>query len=401
METQQDLSLAYSPGVAEPCLEIAKDPELAYKYTNKGRMVACISNGTAVLGLGNIGALASKPVMEGKSVLFKKFAGVDCIDLCVDAPDKEQFINVVKCLAPSFGGINLEDIKGPDCFEVEARLKEIMPIPVFHDDQHGTAIICLAGLWNALEISGKKIGDIKIVCNGAGAAGIACMNLLVNAGANKDNCFVCDTKGVIWPRRTSGMNDFKMSLANNTVQQDMTLEEISVGADVLIGVSAANVFTEKIVKSMAADPVIFAMANPNTEIVPTLAKEYRPDCIVATGRSDYANQINNVMCFPFLFRAALDTRSSSINEEMKMAAAHAIAALAKEEVPDAVKKAIPGREFVFGREYVVPTPFDPRLMERIACAVAEAAAKSGVARNPIQDYDLYRQQLKNVMGAKL
>lgn len=243
--------------------------------------------------------------------------------------------------------------------------------------------------------------DIKIVCNGAGAAGIACMNLLVNAGANKDNCFVCDTKGVIWPRRASGMNDFKMTLANGTIQQDMTLEEISVGADVLIGVSAANVFTETIVKSMAKDPVIFAMANPNPEIVPSLAKEYRPDCIIATGRSDYANQINNVMCFPFLFRAALDTRSTQINEEMKMAAAQAIAALAKEEVPDAVKKAIPGREFVFGREYVVPTPFDPRLMERVAVAVAEAAAKTGVARNPIQDYDAYRQQLRNVLEAKL
>lgn len=402
MDSQHDLSLAYSPGVAEPCLEIAKDPELAYKYTNKGRLVACISNGTAVLGLGNIGALASKPVMEGKSVLFKKFAGVDCIDICVDAPDKDEFINVVKCLAPSFGGINLEDIKGPDCFDVENKLKEIMPIPVFHDDQHGTAIICLAGLWNALEISGKNIADIKIVCNGAGAAGIACMNLIVKAGANKDNCFVCDTKGVIYPERKAGMNDFKMTLANKTVTKDTTLEEISVGSDVLIGVSAANVFTETIVKSMNKDPVIFAMANPNPEIIPSLAKEYRPDCIVATGRSDYANQINNVMCFPFLFRATLDTRATQINEEMKMAAAKAIAALAKEEVPDVVKKAIPGREFVFGRDYVVPTPFDPRLMERIAVSVAEAAAKTGVARAPIEDYEAYKQTLKNILNpAKL
>lgn len=310
MATQADLSLAYSPGVAQPCLEIARDPELAYKYTNKGRMVACISNGTAVLGLGNIGALASKPVMEGKAVLFKKFAGVDCVDLCVDAPDKEQFINVVKCLAPSFGGINLEDIKGPDCFEVEARLKELLPIPVFHDDQHGTAVICLAGLWNALEISGKNISDIKIVCNGSGASGIACMNLLVNAGAKKENMFVCDTKGVIWPGRKTGMNNFKRTLANPTVTKNTSLEEIAAGADVLIGVSGPNVFTERIVKSLNKDPVIFAMANPNPEILPTLAREYRPDCIIATGRSDYANQINNVMCFPFLFRAALDTRST-------------------------------------------------------------------------------------------
>jgi len=276
-----------------------------------------------------------------------------------------------------------------------------MPIPVFHDDQHGTAIICLAGLVNALEISGKKIGEIKIVCNGAGAAGIACMNLIVNAGANRDNCFVCDTKGVIWPERTAGMNDFKMTLANKTVSADMTLEETAKGADVLIGVSAANVFTETIVKSLAKDPVIFAMANPNPEIVPTLAREYRPDCIIATGRSDYANQINNVMCFPFLFRATLDTRASQINEEMKMAAANAIAALAKEEVPDVVKKAIPGREFVFGREYVVPTPFDPRLMERISCAVAKAAADSGVARTPITDWDQYKEGLKNLLNAKL
>jgi len=392
--------LAYSPGVAEPCLEITRDPELAYKYTNKGSMVACISNGTAVLGLGNIGALASKPVMEGKAVLFKKFAAVDCVDLCVDAPDKEQFINVVKCLAPSFGGINLEDIKGPDCFEVEAKLKELMPIPVFHDDQHGTAVICLAGLWNALEISGKDISNIKIVCNGAGASGIACMRLLVHAGASKDNMFVCDTKGVIYPERKSGMNDFKMTLANPNIKQDTSLEEIAAGADVLIGVSAANVFTEQIVKSLNKDPVIFAMANPNPEIVPTLAREYRPDCIIATGRSDYANQINNVMCFPFLFRATLDTRATQINEEMKMAAAKAIAGLAKEEIPEEVKKAIPGREFVFGPEYIVPTPFDPRLLERVACSVADAANKSGVARTPIEDFDVYKRQLKELLASQ-
>ena len=274
-----------------------------------------------------------------------------------------------------------------------------MPIPVFHDDQHGTAIICLAGLWNALEISKKDIGNIKIVCNGAGAAGIACTKLLINAGANKNNVFVVDTKGVIWPGRKAGMNDFKMTLANATISKDTTLAEISTGADVLIGVSAANVFTESIVRSLNKDPVIFAMANPNPEIVPTLARQYRPDCIIATGRSDYANQINNVMCFPFLFRAALDCRASSINEEMKMAAAKAIAALAKEPVPEEVKKAIPGRTFVFGREYVVPTPFDPRLMERVACSVAKAAETSGVAKYPIQDFEQYKKELHAIRMA--
>jgi malate dehydrogenase (oxaloacetate-decarboxylating)(NADP+) len=325
MDGPKDLTLAYSPGVASPCLEIQRDPELAYKYTNKGNMVACISNGTAVLGLGNIGALASKPVMEGKAVLFKKFADVECIDLCVDAPDKDDFINCVKHLAPSFAGINLEDIKGPDCFYVETKLKEIMPIPIFHDDQHGTAIVCLAGLINALEISGKDVKNLKVVCNGAGAAGVACMKLLVNYGANKDNLFMVDTKGVIYPERKLGMNDFKMELANASITQDTTLEEICKGCDVLVGVSAPGVFTEEIMKNLAKDPIIFAMANPEPEIRPELAKKLRPDCIIATGRSDYPNQINNVMCFPFLFRATLDTRSKQINEEMKMAAAKALA----------------------------------------------------------------------------
>jgi len=321
--------LAYSPGVAEPCLEIKRDPELAYKYTNKGNMVACISNGTAVLGLGNIGALASKPVMEGKACLFKKFAGVNCIDVCVDAQDPEQFVNVVKCLAPSFGGINLEDIKGPDCFYVETKLKECMPIPVFHDDQHGTAIVCLAGLINALEISGKKIEDIKVVCNGAGAAGIACMKLLQAYGAKADNMFVVDTQGVIYKGRKQGMNSFKEELANPNVTKDTTLLEACQNADVLIGVSSAGVFTEEILKVLNKDPVIFAMANPEPEVRPEVAKKVRPDCIIATGRSDYPNQINNVMCFPFLFRATLDTRSTQINEEMKMAAAKALADLTK------------------------------------------------------------------------
>jgi malate dehydrogenase (oxaloacetate-decarboxylating)(NADP+) len=334
MATQKDLALAYSPGVAQPCLEIAKDPELAYKYTNKSNMVACISNGTAVLGLGNIGALASKPVMEGKSVLFKKFADVNCIDLCVDTQDPDEFINCVKLLAPSFGGINLEDIKGPDCFYVEEKLKSLMPIPVFHDDQHGTAIVCLAGLINSMEISGKKIEDIKIVCNGAGAAGIACIKLIIAFGAKQENVFMCDTKGVIYPTRKEGMNDFKLGLANSTITVDTSLEEVCKGCDVLIGVSAPGVFTEAIMMNLSKDPIIFAMANPEPEIRPELAKQYRPDCIIATGRSDYPNQINNVMCFPFLFRATLDTRSKQINEEMKMAAALALAGLAKLPVPE-------------------------------------------------------------------
>jgi len=309
MNSAKDLSLAYSPGVADPCLAIRDDPEAAYRYTNKGNMVACISNGTAVLGLGNIGALAGKPVMEGKSVLFKKFAGVNCVDLCVDAEDKDDFINCVKFLAPSFGGINLEDIKGPDCFYIEEKLKAIMPIPVFHDDQHGTAIVCLAGLINALEISGKNIADIKIVCNGAGAAGIACTKLIINYGANPKNVFVCDTKGVIYKGRKAGMNDFKESLANDTITENTSLADVCKGCDVLIGVSAPKVFDEEVMKNLAKDPIIFAMANPEPEIRPELAKQLRPDCIIATGRSDYPNQINNVMCFPFLFRATLDTRS--------------------------------------------------------------------------------------------
>lgn len=309
MGSASDLSLAYSPGVAEPCLAIQRDPALAYKYTNKGNMVACISNGTAVLGLGNIGALAGKPVMEGKAVLFKKFAGVNCVDICVDAPDKEDFINCVKHLSPSFGGINLEDIKGPDCFDVESRLKDLMDIPVFHDDQHGTAIICLAALINSLEISKKDVSNIKIVCNGAGAAGIACMNLIVRYGANPENCYVCDTKGVIYPERKLGMNDFKMQLANKKIKANTSLTEICKGCDVLIGCSAAGAFTEEVLKNLNSNPVIFAMANPEPEIRPEVARAIRPDCIIATGRSDYPNQVNNVMCFPFLFRAALDTKS--------------------------------------------------------------------------------------------
>jgi len=395
MENTLDLSLAYSPGVAEPCLRIAEDPSTAYRYTNKGNMCACVSNGTAVLGLGNIGALASKPVMEGKAVLFKKMADVECVDLCIDAPNPDDFINVVKHLGPSFGALNLEDIKGPDCFYVEAKLKELMDIPVFHDDQHGTAIVCLAGLINACIIYKKDIKDLKIVCNGAGAAGIACMNLVKAYGANPEKLFVCDTRGVIWPGRGAGMNDFKMGFANATVTENTTLAEICVGADVLVGVSAPDVFTEDIVKSLGPNPIIFAMANPVPEIRPDVAQAVRPDCIVATGRSDYPNQINNVMCFPFLFRATLDTRSTCINEEMKMACALALAEIARmPEIPDEVRKAAPGREFVFGRDYIMPNPYDPRIIEILPVAVAKAAMESGVARIPIQDFEAYAKRNK-------
>jgi len=393
MTNQKDLSLAYSPGVAQPCLEIAKDPETAYKYTNKGNLVACVTNGTAVLGLGNIGALAGKPVMEGKAVLFKKFAGVECIDLCIDAKDPDDFINCVSRLAPSFGGLNLEDIKGPECFYIEEKLKQIMPIPVFHDDQHGTAIVCLCGLINACEIAGKDIKSLKIVLNGAGAAGIACTKLIIAYGVSPDNVYVCDTRGVIWPGRKAGMNEFKKSLANKNITEDTTLKQIALGADVLIGVSAPKVFDEEICKGLAKDPIIFAMANPEPEVRPELAKQWRPDCIIATGRSDYPNQINNVMCFPFLFRATLDTRSSTINEEMKMAAALALSELAREPVPQEVKDAIPGRDFTFGREYVIPTPFDPRLISKLPPRIAQAAMDSGVAQIDIDDLDAYVAKL--------
>lgn len=393
MSNAYDLSLAYSPGVAEPCLEIQRDPTLALQYTNKGNMVACISNGTAVLGLGNIGALASKPVMEGKAVLFKKFGGVNCIDICVDAPDKDDFINCVKHLAPSFGGINLEDIKGPDCFYVEEKLKELMPIPVFHDDQHGTAIICLAALINALDISKKDIAAIKIVCNGAGAAGIACMKLITKYGAKSENCFVCDTKGVIYPGRKEGMNEFKMQLANSSIKEDTSLADICKGCDVLIGVSAAGAFTEEVIKNLNKDPVIFAMANPTPEVLPEVAKAIRDDIIIATGRSDYPNQVNNVMCFPYLFRAALDTKATQINEEMKMAAAGALAALAREPVPPEVKLAVPHCTFEYGPGYIIPSPFDPRLLSILPVAIAKAAMESGAATYNIPDMAAYAQEL--------
>lgn len=394
MNTQRDLSLAYSPGVAVPCEAIAKDPALAYDYTNKGNLVAVISNGTAVLGLGNLGALGSKPVMEGKAVLFKRFADVNSIDIELDTEDPEAFINAVKLMEPTFGGINLEDIKAPECFIIEQRLKEVMDIPVFHDDQHGTAVICAAGLINALHISGKKIEDVKIVVNGAGAAGIACIELLKSMGARHENCIMCDTKGVIYQGRTAGMNQWKSAHAIPTDLR--TLEEAMQGADVFLGVSAKGAVTQDMVISMAPNPVIFAMANPDPEITPEEAHEVREDAIVATGRSDYPNQVNNVLGFPYLFRGALDIHARAINDEMKIACAHALAALAREDVPDEVALAY-GKNLSFGRDYIIPTPFDPRLIHRIPVAVAKAGMDTGVARRPIIDIEAYELNLKSRM----
>lgn len=394
MTTQRDLSLAYSPGVAVPCEAIAENPELAYDYTNKGNMVAVISNGTAVLGLGNLGALASKPVMEGKSVLFKRFADVNSIDVELDTEDPEAFINAVKLMGPTFGGINLEDIKAPECFIIEQRLKEEMDIPVFHDDQHGTAVICAAGLLNALRISGKKIEDVQIVLNGAGAAGIACLELLKAMGAKHNNCIMCDTKGVIYQGRTEGMNQWKSAHAAQTELR--TLEDAMKNADVFLGVSVKGAVTPAMVASMADNPVIFAMANPDPEITPEEAHEVRPDAIVATGRSDYPNQVNNVLGFPYLFRGALDIHARAINDEMKIACAHALADLAREDVPDEVALAY-GKNLSFGRDYIIPTPFDPRLIHRIPPAVARAGMDTGAARRPIIDMDAYELSLKSRM----
>ena len=394
MATQRDLSLAYSPGVAVPCEEIHAAPETAYDYTNKGNLVAVISNGTAVLGLGNLGALASKPVMEGKSVLFKRFADVNSIDIELDTEDPDAFCNAVRLMGPTFGGINLEDIKAPECFIIEQRLKEEMDIPVFHDDQHGTAVICAAGLINALHISGKKIEDCRIVLNGAGAAGIACLELLKTMGARHENCIMCDTKGVIYQGRTEGMNQWKSAHA---VKTDLrTLEEAMDGADVFLGVSAKGAVTPKMVESMAPNPVIFAMANPDPEITPEEAHAVREDAIVATGRSDYPNQVNNVLGFPYLFRGALDIHARAINDQMKIACAEALAELAREDVPDEVAVAY-GRKLAFGRDYIIPTPFDPRLIYRIPPAVARAGMKTGVARRPIIDMEAYIQILKGRM----
>ena len=394
MTTQRDLSLAYSPGVAVPCLAISEKPELAYDYTNKGNLVAVISNGTAVLGLGNLGALGSKPVMEGKAVLFKRFADVNSVDIELDTEDPTEFINAVKLMGPTFGGINLEDIKAPECFIIEQALKEVMDIPVFHDDQHGTAVICAAGLINALHLSGKLIQDVKIVLNGAGAAGIACIELLKSMGAKHNNCVVCDTKGVIYQGRTEGMNQWKSAHAIATHLR--TLDDAMVGADVFLGVSVRGAVTSKMVASMAQNPVIFAMANPDPEITPEEAHEVRPDAIVATGRSDYPNQVNNVLGFPYLFRGALDIHARAINDEMKISCARALAELAREEVPDEVALAY-GTKLSFGRDYIIPTPFDPRLIYRIPPAVARSGMDTGVARRPIVDMDGYELSLKTRM----
>jgi len=391
MATQRDLSLAYSPGVAVPVLRIAENPDLAYDYTAKGNMVAVISNGTAILGLGDLGALASKPVMEGKSVLFKRFADVNAIDLEVDTKNVDEFIAAVRYLGPSFGGINLEDIKAPDCFIIEERLRELMDIPVFHDDQHGTAIISAAGIINAAHLTGRKLENLKMVVNGAGAAGIACLELLKSMGVKGENITLCDTKGVVYRGRTEGMNQWKSAHAVETKAR--TLADAMVGCDVVLGLSAKGALTPDMVRSMAASPIIFAMANPDPEITPEDAKAVRGDVIIATGRSDYPNQVNNVLGFPYIFRGALDVRATTINEEMKIAAAHAIAALAREDVPDEVATAYRGARPVYGPEYIIPSPFDPRLISRVSAAVAEAAMKSGVAKKQIADLAAYQFQL--------
>ncbi|HMQ20655.1 MAG TPA: malic enzyme-like NAD(P)-binding protein, partial [Sphingopyxis sp.] len=371
MATQRDLSLAYSPGVAVPVRAIAEDPGTAYDYTVKGNLVAVISNGTAILGLGNLGALASKPVMEGKAVLFKRFADVDSIDLEVDTEDPQRFIEAVELLEPSFGGINLEDIAAPNCFIIEAALKEKMNIPVFHDDQHGTAIITAAGLINACYLTGRALDQIKVVVNGAGAAAIACTALMKAMGVRHENVIMCDRKGTIWQGRAEGMDQWKSAHAVPTEARDLT--EALVGADVFLGLSAAGALKPEMVKDMAPAPIIFAMANPDPEISPPDARAARPDAIIATGRSDYPNQVNNVLCFPFIFRGALDVRATAINEEMKIAAAYAIADLARQQVPEEVAAAYGGRASSFGPEYIIPSPFDPRLMEIVPAAVAKAA----------------------------
>ncbi|HEX4801613.1 MAG TPA: NADP-dependent malic enzyme [Sphingomicrobium sp.] len=391
MATQRDLSLAYSPGVAVPVRAIAENPTCAYDYTTKGNLVAVISNGTAILGLGNLGALASKPVMEGKAVLFKRFADVDAIDIEVKTEDAQRFIDAVELLEPSFGGINLEDIAAPDCFIIEQTLRERMNIPVFHDDQHGTAIITAAGLINACLLTNRKLADVKVVVNGAGAAAIACTELVKAMGVRGDNVIMCDRKGVLYKGRTD-LDQWKSAHAVETDRR--TLAEAIKGADVFLGLSAANVVSKDMVKSMAKEPIIFAMANPDPEIWPPDATEVRPDAIIATGRSDFPNQINNVLGFPFIFRGALDVRATAINEAMKIAAAEALAELAREPVPEEVAAAYGGRSQSFGRDYIIPAPFDPRLMEVVASAVAEAAVQSGVAQKPIANMEAYRQQLR-------
>ena len=394
--TQSDLSLAYSPGVAEPCLEIEKNPQDAYKYTSKGNLVAVISNGTAVLGLGDIGALAGKPVMEGKGLLFKIYGGIDVFDIEVNEKDPDKFIEAVKAIAPTFGGINLEDIKAPECFEIERRLKEELDIPVMHDDQHGTAIISSAGLLNALEVAGKRIEDVKIVVNGAGAAAISCTKLYESLGATHENIIMLDSKGVITSDR-EGLNETKRYFA--TDRRDIhTLEEAVKGADVFLGLSKGNVLTQDMVRSMADHPIVFALANPVPEISYEDAMAARPDVLMSTGRSDYPNQINNVIGFPYIFRGALDVAATAINEAMKLGAVHAIADLAKQPVPDVVNEAYHVNNFTFGPDYFIPKPVDPRLITEVSMAVARAAIESGVARKPIEDWEAYRQHLKELMG---
>ncbi|MGN0037251.1 MAG: NADP-dependent malic enzyme [Bacteroidaceae bacterium] len=394
--TQTDLSLAYSPGVAEPCLEIEKNPQDAYKYTAKGNLVAVISNGTAVLGLGDIGALSGKPVMEGKGLLFKIYAGIDVFDIEIDEKDPDKFIEAVKAIAPTFGGINLEDIKAPECFEIERRLKEELDIPVMHDDQHGTAIISSAGLLNALEVAGKKIEDVRIVVNGAGASAVSCTKLYISLGARLENIVMLDSKGVISKARTD-LNEQKRYFATDRTDIH-TLAEAIQGADVFLGLSRGNVLSQDMVRSMAPSPIVFALANPVPEISYEDAKASRPDILIATGRSDYPNQINNVIGFPYIFRGALDTQAKAINEEMKLAAVRAIAGLAKQPVPDIVNEAYHVNNFTFGPEYFIPKPVDPRLITEVSMAVAKAAMESGVARKHIEDWDAYRTQLKELMG---
>ncbi len=391
MATQRDLSLAYSPGVAVPVKAIAADPATAYDYTARGNMVAVITNGTAILGLGNLGALAAKPVMEGKAVLFKRFADIDSIDLEVATEDPDEFVNSVRYLSPSFGGINLEDIKAPECFIIEERLRELMDIPVFHDDQHGTAIIAAAGMINAMQLTGRDIKTTRLVCNGAGAAGIACLDLIKAIGFEPANVVLCDTKGVVYRGRKEGMNQWKSAHAVDTPLR--TLADAMEGADIFFGLSAQGALTPEMVKSMAPNPIIFAMANPDPEITPEEAQKVRDDVIVATGRSDYPNQVNNVLGFPYIFRGALDVRAKTINMEMKIAAAQALAELAREDVPDEVAAAYRGARPRFGRDYIIPVPFDPRLIHVVPMAVAQAAMDSGVARRPIVDMVAYKAQL--------
>jgi malate dehydrogenase (oxaloacetate-decarboxylating)(NADP+) len=394
--TSEELSLAYTPGVAKPVLEIERDPENAYRYTSKGNLVAVITNGTAILGLGDRGALASKPVMEGKGVLFKRFADIDVFDIELNERDPKKIIEMVKAMEPTFGGVNLEDIKGPECFEIEQELIKQCNIPIFHDDQHGTAIISTAGLMNACEIINKQLKDIKVVVNGAGAAGISCAKMFIAAGVSRSNITMLDSKGVIYKGRTASMSEQKLEFAKETPLR--TLSEAIVGADVFMGLSVADCLTADMLQSMAKDPIVFAMANPNPEISYELAVATRSDVIIATGRSDYPNQINNVLGFPFIFRGALDVRASTITEGMKMAAAKALAKLAKEVVPPIVSKAYGGREFSFGRDYIVPKPFDPRVISYEAVAVAKAACADGVARKPITNWDEYESQLVKRMA---